>query len=133
LITDEVYVEIQLLKNHGWSLRQIVEKVGCAVNTVRRHLESPTLPKYERQAKRETKLAPHETYLRARQEAAKPLWIPATVLYREIKACGYQGEMNQLRAFLRTLRPMEPLVSFETAMGARTKERNGGVSVLNRC
>lgn len=113
-------MEIQLLKKHGWSLRQIAKEVGCAVNTVRRHLESPTLPKYERQVKRETKLAPHEAYLRARQEAASPLWIPATVLYREIRARGYQGQMSQLRAFVRTLKPVlpaEPLVRFETAMG----------------
>lgn len=113
-------MEIQLLKKHGWSLRQIAEEVGCAVNTVRRHLESPALPRYERRVRRETKLSPHEGYLRARQEAARPLWIPATVLYREIKARGYQGQMSQLRAFLRTLRPTqaaEPLVRFETAMG----------------
>jgi len=78
------------------------------------------LPSYERRVKRETKLRPHEAYLRARQQAASPLSIPATVLYREIKARGYQGRMSQLRAFLRTLRPgepTEPLVRFETAMG----------------
>lgn len=31
-------MEIQLLKKHGLSLRQIAEEVSCAVNTVRRHL-----------------------------------------------------------------------------------------------
>lgn len=113
-------MEIKLLRKHGWSLRQIAEETGCAVNTVRRALEAPTLPTYKRRVKRETKLRAHEAYLRARQQAASPLWIPATVLYREIKARGYQGEMSQLRAFLRTLRPgepTEPLVRFETAMG----------------
>lgn len=113
-------MEIQLLKKHGWSLRQIAEEVGCAVNTVRRHLASADKPKYERKVKRETKLAAHESYLRARQESAKPLWIPATVLYREIVARGYQGGQSQLRAFMRTLkpvRPIEPLVRFETAPG----------------
>jgi transposase len=120
LITNEVYVEIKLLRKHGWSLRQIAEETGCAVNTVRRALQEPALRSYERRVKRETKLGPHEAYLRARQQAASPLWIPATVLYREIKIRGYQGEMSQLRAFLRTLRPgqpIEPLVRFETAMG----------------
>lgn len=113
-------MEIKLLRKHGWSLRQIAEETGCAVNTVRRALASPALPAYERRVKRKTKLGPHEEYLRARQQAASPLWIPATVLYREIKARGYQGQMSQLRAFLRTLRPgepMEPVVRFETAMG----------------
>jgi transposase len=120
LITNEVYVEIQLLKKHGWSLRQIAEEVGCAVNTVRRHLASEDKPKYERKVKRETKLAAHEAYLRARQESAKPSWIPATVLYREIIARGYQGGQSQLRALMRTFKPaqaVEPLVRFETAPG----------------
>ena len=40
MITDEVYVEIELLRRHGLSLRKIAEEVGCAVNTVRSHLEA---------------------------------------------------------------------------------------------
>ena len=65
-----MYVEIKLLRKHGWSLRQIAEETGCAVNTVRRALEAPTLPAYDRRVRRETKLGPHEAYLRARQQAA---------------------------------------------------------------
>jgi transposase len=115
-----VYVEIQLLKKHGLSLRQIAAEVGCAVNTVRRHLALESVPKYERKVKRQTKLADFEEYLRERQQAAQPDSIPATVLHREIAARGYQGGMSQLRAFLRTLRPApaaDPVVRFETAMG----------------
>lgn len=116
----EVYVEIQLLKKHGLSLRQIAAEVGCAVNTVRRHLALDAVPKYERKVRRPRKLAPFEQYLRDRQQAAQPDTIPATVLYREIVARGYQGGMSQLRAFMRTLRPAppaDPVVRFETAMG----------------
>lgn len=117
---NEVYVEIQLLKKHGLSLRQIAVEVGCAVNTVRRHLTLETVPKYERKVKRASKLSAYEVYLRERQTAAQPDWIPATVLYREIVARGYQGGQSQLRAFMRTVRPAlpaEPVVRFETAMG----------------
>jgi transposase len=93
----EVYVEIQLLKRHGLSLRQIAAEVGCAVNTVRRHLALEAVPKYERKVKCQTKLGQFEDYLRERQKAAQPDAIPATVLYREIVARGYQGGMSQLR------------------------------------
>ena len=48
MITDEVYVEIELLRRHGLSLRRIAAEVGCAVNTVRAHLASPGLPRYAR-------------------------------------------------------------------------------------
>ena len=120
VITKEVFVEIQLLKKHGFSLRQIAKEVGCAVNTVRRQLAEVDMPKYIRQVRRPTKLAPYEGYLRARQEAARPLWIPATVLMREIQARGYLGGYSQLRAWMRTLRPIsapDPVVRFETAAG----------------
>ena len=79
-------MEIRLLKKQGKSLQQIAAEVGCAVNTVRRHLELEDLPNYERRAKRPTKLAPFESYLAQRQALAHPLIIPATVLYREIAA-----------------------------------------------
>ena len=51
--SSQVYVEIQLLKKHGLSLRRIAVEVGCAVNTVRRHLALEAVPKYERKVKRE--------------------------------------------------------------------------------
>lgn len=119
MITREVYVEIQLLKRHGKSLREIAAEVGCAVNTVRRHLTQEKLPKYERKNKRKTKLAEYEVYLRTRQESARPNWIPGTVLYREIVEQGYQGKISQLRSFLHTMKfkQEEPIVRFETAAG----------------
>lgn len=120
MITNEVYVEIEVLRKHGFSLRRIAVEVGCAVNTVRRHLSEGQPPKYERRKRRETKLFAYEAYLRERQAAAHPEWIPATVLLREIKAQGYPGGISQLRAFMRTLRPVradDPVVRFETAPG----------------
>ena len=117
---NEVCVEIQLLSKHGLSLRRIAAEVGCAVNTVRRHLALEAVPKYARKVKRPTKMAAHEVYLRERQTAARPNWIPASVLHREIVEPGYEGGLSQLRAFMRSLRPLlpvEPEVRFETAMG----------------
>src|SRR4030065_2655542 len=120
MITDEVYVEIELLRKHGLSLRKIAAEVGCAVNTVRSHLETDTLPRYQRNKLRVTKLSPFEAYLRECQAAAHPAWIPATVLQREIAAQGYVGGLSQLRAFLRSLKPVlpiDPVVRFVTAPG----------------
>ncbi len=120
MITNEVYVEIELLRKHGLSLRKIAKEVGCAVNTVRRHLDAEGLPRYERSAPRGTKLSPFETYLQERQAAARPDWIPVTVLYREIVALGYGGGQSQLRAYMSTLKPrlpLDPVVRFETAPG----------------
>jgi transposase len=120
MITNEVYMEISVLRKHGKSLRQIASEVGCAVNTVRHHLALGHEPNYERRRVRPTKLAAYEGYLRDRQKAASPLWIPATVLFREIVAQGYQGGQSRLRAFLRQFKPtvaVEPLIRFETEPG----------------
>ncbi len=120
MITGEVYVEIVLLRKHGKSLRKIAEEVGCAVNTVRSHLESGVKPRYQRDKARVTKLSPFHDYLRERQAAAQPSWIPASVLLREIKGRGYGGSHSQLRAYLRTLKPAvpaDPVVRFETLPG----------------
>jgi transposase len=120
MITDEVYVEIALLRKQGMSLRKVAEAVGCAVNTVRSHLQSQTKPKYQRIALRSTKLSPFHDYLRERQLAAHPAWIPASVLFREIVARGYTGKDSQLRAYMRSIKPtapLEPVVRFETAPG----------------
>ena len=116
-------MEVQLLKKHGFSLRAIAREVGCAVNTVRRQLaigERGGCRARVQGAKRPTLLSGYAVYLRARQAAAHPLWIPATVLFREIVERGYVGGQSQLRAFMRTLRPKPPveaLVRFETAPG----------------
>ena len=120
MITDEVYVEIKLLKKHGLSLRKIAKEVGCAVNTIRRHLDDADLPRYERKKSRVTKLSRFEGYLRERQAAAHPAWIPASVLLREIVALGYAGGASQLRAHMHALKPalpVDPVVRFETAPG----------------
>ncbi|MFZ2540230.1 MAG: IS21 family transposase [Gallionella sp.] len=120
MITNEVYVEIEILRKHGMSLRKIAIAVGCAVNTVRSHLEVGTLPSYKRNKLRVTRLSPFHGYLMGRQAAAHPDWIPATVLMREIVARGYTGGSSQLRAYMHGFKPAlpcDPVVRFETAPG----------------
>jgi transposase len=124
MITDEGYVEIGLLRKQGMSLRKIAKEVGCAVNTVRSHLETDTWPRYRRNKLRVTKLSPFGDYLRERQAAAHPAWILATVLQREMATQGYAGGLSQLRAFLRSLRPalpIDPVVRFETMPGEQMR------------
>ena len=58
---------------------------------MRQHLALKAMPKYERKARRQTKVAAHEAYLRECQTAARPDWIPASVLRREIVEQGLPG------------------------------------------
>jgi len=113
-------MQIKILHKQGKSLRAIACELGCSVNTVRKYLNGDAPPSYQERAWREPKVAPFASYLKQRLAAAAPDWIPATVLWREIRENGFQGSERSVRAFVATLRPVrspDPLVRFETAAG----------------
>ncbi|NPU95286.1 MAG: IS21 family transposase [Gammaproteobacteria bacterium] len=105
----------------GHGIRQIARTLGVSRNTVRRYLKQEQAARYTQRAHRPTKLEPYQHYLQQRVTQAHPLWLPATVLLREIREQGYQGGASQLRAWLRTLKPVKPdegpAVRFETQPG----------------
>jgi transposase len=116
----EEWMEIRILHRQGLGIRAIARRLGVSRNTVRKALRGKEPPHYPRRVVRVSKLEPYKEYLRARVEAAKPAWLPATVLYREITERGYRGEISILRDWLRTLKPCrepEPVVRFETTPG----------------
>jgi transposase len=120
MLTQEQAVEIRVLKRQGWSIRAIARETGLSRVTVRRYLEDPkSAERYGPHEPRPTKLGPHIEYLLGRVEAARPAWIPATVLFREIRELGYDGGLSQLKAYLAPLKvgEPEPLVRFETQPG----------------
>jgi transposase len=120
MLTQEQAVEIRVLKRQGLSIRAIARETGLSRVTVRRHLQDPeAASRYGPREPRPTKLGPHIEYLLARVQAARPAWIPAAVLLREIRERGYDGGISQLKAYLAPLKvgEPEPLVRFETAPG----------------
>jgi transposase len=119
MLTQEQSVEIQVLKRQGWSIRAIARELGLSRVTVRRYLEDPATRRYGPRVPRPTKVAPFKAYLAGRLEAARPAWIPATVLLRELRERGYDGGISQLREYLvpfKQPRP-DPVVRFETPPG----------------
>lgn len=115
-------MEIRILRKQGKSLRAIAKEVGVSVNTVRKYLADDRAPQYKRRPPKASKLEPFMAYLRERIEAARPHWIPARVLWREVRAQGFAGSERLVRIFVRGLKPVrvdEPLVRFETAPGSQ--------------
>ena len=120
MLRVEGYVEIQVLKRQGKSIRAISAELGVARNTVRKYLRSGGAPKMKERPPRPSKLDPFREYLKERIRAALPERIPASVLGREIAERGYQGKGAILRAYVASLRPAptpDPVVRFETAPG----------------
>jgi transposase len=121
MLTQELAVEIRVLIRQGLSRHEVARRLGISRNTVRRYLREPEPSVYPPRAPRATKLDPFKPYLLSRIDAARPHWLPATVLLREIQAQGYNGGHSQLKAFLSPLRPAGrdegPVVRFETPPG----------------
>ena len=119
MLTQEQAVEIRILARQGESIRQISRRIGLSRNTVRRYLRDEEARRYGPRALRACKLDPYTAYLEARIAQARPDWIPATVLLREIRERGYPGGVSQLKAYLTPFKQSapEPIVRFETAPG----------------
>src|SRR5690606_41556986 len=121
MLTQEQAVEIKVLERQGRSIRQIMRETGLARNTVRKYLRGAVKVQYGPREARPCKLDTFKPYLRDRIEQARPDWIPATVLMREIQAAGYPGGISQLKAYIRPFkvtRP-DPVVRFETEPGVQ--------------
>ena len=107
------------MARRGESIRAIAKEFGCSRNTVRRYLREPAAQRYGPRAPRVGKLDGFEPYLLERIAHARPRWIPATVLLREIRQRGYTGGISMLKMWLaphKRIEP-EPVVRFETAPG----------------
>lgn len=113
-------MEIHVLNAQGHSIRAIAEQLGVSRNTVRKYLRDQAAePVYPQRTPRLTKLDPFKVYLNERVAAAKPHWIPASVLFREIQSMGYSGGVSRLKEYLIQFKQPEPdpVVRFETAPG----------------
>jgi hypothetical protein len=119
MLTQEQAVEIRVMARRGEGVRSIAKQLGCSRNTVRRYLREPQASGYGRRAARACKLDEFKDYLRGRIEQARPRWIPAPVLLREIQALGYAGGISHLKAWIAPLKKIEsePVVRFETPPG----------------
>lgn len=116
----ETVVELRVLARQGMSIKEISRELSVSRNTVRKYLREEVEPGYGPRASRPTKLDAYRDYLLERIDAAKPDWIPVTVLLRELRERGYEGGYTQLRLFVAAHKPQaaeEPVVRFETAPG----------------
>ena len=107
------------MARRGEGVRSIARQLGCSRNTVRRYLREQQAARYGPRAERVNKLDDYKEYLRDRIGQARPRWIPATVLLREIQQRGYKGGISQLKAWLAPFKKNEPepVVRFETPPG----------------
>jgi len=90
LVMEEAVVVIRVLSRQGKSIRAIARTLRVSRNTVRPYVRGQEVPRYRREP-RASKLDPYKQYLGERVKAAAPEWIPAAVLFRELRMLGYSG------------------------------------------
>lgn len=120
MIRNEQVTEVQILYAQGYSKKAIARECGLSINTVRKYLNVQGPVNYTARPGKPSKLTAYKPYLEKRISEAAPVWVPATVLYREIREQGYEGGMSLLRYYLHGLKPRvpdEPVVRFETEPG----------------
>ncbi len=83
MLGTEGFVDIQVLRRQGMSIKGIARELGISRNTVRSYLRTDTAPVFKPNPSRSSKLDPFKDYLQLRVAAAHPDWIPATVLFDE--------------------------------------------------
>jgi transposase len=71
-----------------------------SVNTVRKYPTDEGAPCYKRRAAKASKLDPFMDLLRERVGSARSHWIPATVLYREVRERGFAGSERLVSNFV---------------------------------
>lgn len=93
-------MRIKALARQGVQKAEIARLCGVSRQTVYNHLNREgSAPKPRK--RRPSKLDPYRDYIRSRLEEYN---LPATVLYREIRAMGYEGKLTILRDFVRPLK-----------------------------
>ena len=135
MLGQEGYVEIHVMHRQGMSIKAISRELGVSRNTVRRYLRSGTVPEPQARSAKPTKLDGYRGYLKSRVEAAHPDWIPATVLFDEIRVFGYSGGVRTVSGYLATLKPKrkeDPLIRFETPPGKQMQVDWGAFKLNGR-
>ena len=113
-------MDIYVRHQQGDSIRAIAKALNISRNTVRKYLRDVIkVSSYSGRAKRPFKFEPFKPYLQARIDAAKPDWIPAEVLFREISEQGYTRKVGIVKNYIRPFKSKkeDPVVRFETQPG----------------
>lgn len=118
MLGPEDWMDLQLLRREGHSIKAIARLTGHSRNTVRRLLRGGCPPE-SRTSCRSSKLDPYKEYLESR---VREVSLSAVRLLAEIRAMGYSGSIDVLRRYLHGLRGQRRrksrlTVRFETPPG----------------
>jgi len=97
MISTEVFMDILEVHRQGHSMRWIAKKLGIHRNTVKKYITQKKQPKYRKQKRRESILAPYHQMIRdwLEQDDYRATWI-----FDKLKSLGYSGGYDTVRYFV---------------------------------
>ena len=123
LQSEETWMELHVLRRHGWSIAALAREFGLNWRTARRYATIDAAPRYPPRARPAELSAAQAAHVERRLAACPDL--RATVLLRELTTeYGYLGSYASLRRRVVGLRPAvtgEPILRFETGPGIQTQ------------
>ena len=127
LQSEETWMELHVLRRHGWSIAALAREFGLNWRTARRYATVDEAPRYQPRARPADLSAAQLAHVERRLAACPDL--RATVLLRElVDEYGYTGSYASLRRRVVVLRPAataEPVLRFETGPGIQTQGLSG--------
>lgn len=121
MILREVFMDVIALHRQGYSIRAIARKLGIHRATVKKHLEDPSFPKYERRTERGSILEPYGQVIKSFLEEDH---YQATWIFERLKKLGYNGSYDTVKLYVKGIKEQQSrlaYVRFETEPGLQAQ------------
>lgn len=115
----ERWEQVRQLHAGKVSITEIGRQLDIDCKTVRKMVREAAWRSYEREARADTLLVPHDAFLRRRTSQVN---YSARILYQELQRdCGYKGSYETVKRFVMPLRAGGPGADLPAALRDRTR------------
>jgi transposase len=117
MISVEVFMDVFALSRQGLTVRAIARKLGIHRNTVKKYLQSGSVPSYRKSRRRASILAP---YYQSIEDFLQEDSYQATWIFDRLRQLGYAGSYDTVKDHVRTVKEHKTrlaYIRFETQPG----------------
>ena len=109
VITREVFMDIKAMNRNGLSIRRIPKITGLHRKTVKRHLESTSLPEYHKTKRRGSILDPYRPMIDAylEEDSYQASWI-----FDKLMSMGYTGGYTIVKDAVRAIKGEKTRIAY---------------------
>jgi len=109
VITREVYMDIKAMSREGLSVRRIARITGLHRKTVKRHLESASLPEYRKKKRKESILDEYRPMIDAYLEEDD---YQASWIFDKLVRMGYKGSYSTVKETVRDIKGEKTRIAY---------------------